>query len=131
MVSEVLSGDTVVLEDGSRVRYAGVRAPGAGEPLEGESRQENARYVLRQKVRYLPVEGMGPPLHAYVFVPNSTGRVHLLVQLEMLERGLVHLDPATLSEGPYQDEMIARAERARKAGRGVHAGAAGPGGIPR
>lgn len=49
-VTEVVSGDTIVLEDGRRIRYAGVEAPGSGEKWFDECRRANEDLVRGRRV---------------------------------------------------------------------------------
>lgn len=44
-VKRVVDGDTIVLENGSIVRYVGITAPETNEPFEKEATEENKRLV--------------------------------------------------------------------------------------
>ena len=45
IVSQVVDGDTVVLEDGRTVRYLGIDTPEAGEPYSVEATEKNREFV--------------------------------------------------------------------------------------
>lgn len=49
-VKRVVDGDTVVLENGSIVRYVGITAPENNEPFEKEATEENRKLVERKSV---------------------------------------------------------------------------------
>jgi micrococcal nuclease len=51
LVTRVVDGDTVVIEDGRRVRYIGVDTPERGEDFYEEARQLNRRLVEGKRVR--------------------------------------------------------------------------------
>jgi endonuclease YncB( thermonuclease family) len=124
-VRDVLSGDTILLDDGAsgrRVRYAGVHAPSPGSMLAGTAKAENARLVEGQEVRVIPVHVEGDTEWGWVFVPNSTRRMLLVVQWELARQGL--LRPADVPrplEDEYFDELLMRAEAARRERRGLWA----------
>jgi len=45
IVSQVVDGDTVVLEDGRTVRYLGIDTPESGEPYSVEATEKNREFV--------------------------------------------------------------------------------------
>lgn len=125
VVDRVESGDLVVLDDGTRVRYAGVEAPKPGEALFEESRKRNESLVLHRQLTLVPVappggqEGDGE-LVAFAYAPvHEGGRERLLsVQAELVLFGWVRArTPAPPRERDelFSDieayELIARAEK--------------------
>jgi len=50
-VARVIDGDTILLEDGRKVRYAGINAPEEGEPYFRESTQANNLLVGGKEIR--------------------------------------------------------------------------------
>ena len=128
-VRDVLAGDTILLEDGGagrRIRYAGVSAPDAGSQLAGAAKAENARLVEGQEVRVIPVAEEGELTWGWVFVPNSSKRLHLMVQWELARAGLLRpADVPRALDDEYFDELITRAEAARRERRGLWAEPAG------
>lgn len=126
-VRDVIAGDTILLEDGGtgrRVRYAGGLAPGAGTQLAGAAKAENARLVEGQEVRVVPVAEEGDVTWGWVFVPNSSKKLHLTVQWELARAGL--LRPADLPhalDDEWFDELVTRAEVARRLRLGLWADA--------
>jgi endonuclease YncB( thermonuclease family) len=122
-VRRVLSGDTVELRSGKTVRYAGIRAPVLGEPFFEEARIVNDRYVVGRevKVNFKFLEGVedakGHPC-AMVLVPARALKVSVLVNTELLERGLARIDFKTLPRG-RERFFEEREERARQDRRGI------------
>ena len=51
IVTKVIDGDTIVLENGEYIRYIGMDAPEKGRPYYGEAARENKRLVDGKKVR--------------------------------------------------------------------------------
>lgn len=94
-VKWVVDGDTIVLDDGQRVRYIGINAPELAfddhkaEPFGGESKQFNARLVDRKRVR-LEFDkdrfDQYKRLLAYVFLMNGT-----FANAEMLSSGYAYM----------------------------------------
>lgn len=124
-VRDVLSGDTILLDDGGagrRLRYAGGRAPDSGSLLAGAAKAANARLVEGQDVRVIPVAEDGDVTWGWVFVPNSSKRLHLVVQWELARDGL--LRPADVPhqlEDEWFDELVMRGEAARRERKGLWA----------
>jgi endonuclease YncB( thermonuclease family) len=86
-VKAVLDGDTVVLEDGRRVRYLGVNTPEWQEPFSLKAKRLNKSLVEGKTVRLefdkRKTDGY-KRLLAYVFVDGS------MVNEKILEEGLGH-----------------------------------------
>jgi micrococcal nuclease len=83
-VSRVIDGDTVQLDDGRKLRYAGINAPEEGEPYHHESTQANNLLVGNKEVDLefgRSKTDKHERLLAYVYV----GRV--FVQAEMVKQG--------------------------------------------
>ncbi len=88
----VIDGDTIVLENGQKVRYAGINAPEIphedepGEPFGREALKRNIRLVKGKRVLLEiaeePRDRFGRIL-AYVFLPDGT-----FVQEVLVEEGL-------------------------------------------
>jgi micrococcal nuclease len=118
-VARVLDGDSIVLADGTQVRYLGINAPEAGEPLSDAARALNRTLVEGREVRVVP----GPkPRDGY---GRTLALVHagdLLVNAELLRAGLAHV---MIFEPLAEEDLFARAERdARSARRGIWSAAA-------
>lgn len=91
-VVAVVSGDTVVLDDGETIRYMGIQAPrlppavDRPEPLARDAREQNEKWVLNKPVQ---LDYEDPPhrdeqgfLHAYVYAEGK------FINAELLKRGL-------------------------------------------
>ncbi|TSC88229.1 MAG: Micrococcal nuclease [Microgenomates group bacterium Gr01-1014_7] len=87
-VKRVVDGDTVVLENGSIVRYVGITAPETNEPFEKESTEENKRLVEGKSVslEYDNYKGdkFGRIL-AYLFIDGKN------VSIELARKGLAQV----------------------------------------
>jgi micrococcal nuclease len=107
-VASVEDGDTVTLEDGQRVRYAGIDAPERGEPLHGEALDYNERRVQGRLVRLTrpgreDADGYGRLLR--VVVLDDSGDAAGGINAELVREGLasvyIHgpesLNPTTLA----------------------------------
>lgn len=122
-VRDVLTGDTICLEDGRIVKYLGIQAPHEGEPGFEESRQAN-RYLLRGGKVLLqfdrPTEDDEGHNLAYVHSPCLG--VYCFVNQELLQYGF-----ARLAESPtrhkYWKEFQVREEIARHNQKGIWANA--------
>ncbi len=121
----VIDGDTVVLENGQKVRYASINAPEIphedepGEPFGREALKANIRLV---KKKYVLLEIAEEPrdrfgrLLAYVFLPDGT-----FVQEALLAQGLAfvcYMPPNT----KYFSLLLAAQRRAMRKGLGLWGG---------
>jgi len=94
-VRYVIDGDTIVLNDGRKVRYVGINAPeiphkeSPGEPFGRKATEFNRKLVLGKKVHIVPagdrIDRFGRIL-AFVYLPD--GR---LVNEKLLKAGLAHV----------------------------------------
>ena len=121
-VKWVVDGDTIVLADGTKVRYIGINAPELAradhlaEPYGEEAKRFNSRLVKQKKVRL--ERGVEPNDRfkrqlAYVFLKDGT-----FVNAEMLSQGyayLLYIRPNV----KYQDTLLAAQRSAMSAKRGV------------
>ncbi len=121
----VVDGDTIVLKDGTKVRYASINAPEIphgkepGEPFGKEALQENIRLVKGKKVvleiAEEPRDRFGRLL-AYVFLPDGT-----FVQEVLVARGLAfacYMPPNV----KYYPSLLEVQREAMGAGRGLWGG---------
>ncbi len=86
-VKQVYDGDTVLLEDGRRVRYLGINAPEFREPFHLKAKRFNESLVLGREIRLeFDVERADTydRLLAYVYVINQ------MVNAELVRQGLAH-----------------------------------------
>jgi len=114
-VARVIDGDTVLLEDGRKVRYAGINAPAEGDLGFRESTQANNLLVGGKEVRLefgRPRTEKHGRLLAYVYVGRS------LVQAELVKQGWA----IVTREQPlprYRQVLERFQEEAKAAGRGI------------
>jgi micrococcal nuclease len=133
-VKEVVDGDTIVLEEDTKVRYIGLNAPERDRPFYEEATEANRRLVEDQEVRLefdtVQIDRYGRLL-AYVFVGDSTGgsaeltveaspQGETFVNLELLRQG--YANAFTVPPNVKYEGRFLEAEReAREAGRGLWA----------
>jgi len=121
----VIDGDTVVLENGQKVRYAGINAPEIrhedqpAEPFGYAALKANIRLVKHRKV-FLEWPKQRRDrfgrLLAYVFLPDGT-----FVQAVLVKRGLAFVcyEPPNLK---YYQDLLRLQRQALQAGRGLWGG---------
>ena len=124
-VKEVVDGDTIVLEDGTKVRYIGLNTPERGRPFYEEATEANRKLVEDREVRLefdtVQIDRYGRTL-AYVFVGDSTGSTQgeTFINLELLRQGYANV--FTVPPNVKYEELFREAEReAREVGRGLWA----------
>ncbi len=121
----VIDGDTIILQAGTKVRYAGINAPEIphddvpGEPFGKEALRENIRLVKGKKVLLElaeePRDRFGRIL-AYVFLPEG-----IFVQEALVSKGLAfvcYLPPNI----KYYEPLLRAQREALRAGRGLWKG---------
>ena len=116
-VKEVVDGDTIVLENGTRVRYIGLNTPERDRPFYEEATEANRKLVEGREVRLeldaVEIDQYGRTL-AYVFVGDT------FVNLELLRQG--YANAYTVPPNVRYEALFREAEReAREAGRGLWA----------
>lgn len=116
-VARVIDGDTFQLEDGQKVRYAGINAPEEGELYFRDATQANNRLVGGKDVRLefgRRREEKHGRLLAYVFVEKS------FVQAELVKQGwaiVTRIQPLPRHRKVLEESQ----DEARAAGRGIWA----------
>jgi len=119
-VTQVIDGDTIVIEGNYRVRYIGIDTPETYPELEAfglEAWQAN-RELVEGKIVYLErdvseVDKYGRLLR-YVYVDD------VFVNAELVKQGLAHAQ-AYPPDTEHQDYLEALEQEARQAGRGMWA----------
>lgn len=110
LVKRVIDGDTIELEDGTRVRYIGMDTPEAGDCFSQESTEENKKLVEGKKVKIeTDVQKFDKygRLLAYVFVGET------FVNEELVRRGVAQV----LTYPPdvkYTEKFVAAQKEARE-----------------
>ena len=92
-VKEVISGDTVILNDGQKVHYAGLEAPGKEEENWHEYSKKANEYLIKNKSVFLTEEtnlSTNEIKEAFVYTQVIVGKEtkYLLVNAEMARYGL-------------------------------------------
>jgi micrococcal nuclease len=124
-VKEVVDGDTIVLEDDTRVRYIGLNTPERDRPFYEEATEANRKLVENKEIRLefdtVKVDQYGRTL-AYVFARDSTAspQGETFVNLELLRQGYANV--FTVPPNVKYEESFREAEQeARETGRGLWA----------
>jgi micrococcal nuclease len=124
-VKEVVDGDTIVLEDDTKVRYIGLNTPERDRPFYEEATEANRKLVENKEIRLefdtVKVDQYGRTL-AYVFARDSTAspQGETFVNLELLRQGYANV--FTVPPNVKYEERFREAEQeAREAGRGLWA----------
>jgi len=123
VVVKVLSGDTVQLDSGEVVRYAGVKAPARGEDFFEEARLANERLVfgknVRVRVKFVDrVRDESQRRFAHLYTPGHTIKLMTWVNAELLEGGWCRLDYRALA-ARFEQRFEEREAAARAARRGI------------
>lgn len=116
-VARVIDGDTIVLEDGRKVRYAGINAPEEGEPGYRESTQANNLLVGGKEVS-LEFGRRKTEKHERLLAYVSVGRT--FVQVELVKQGWA-IVTRTQPLPRYREVLQGHQEEAKAAGRGIWA----------
>lgn len=116
-VSRVIDGDTVQLEDGRKVRYAGINAPEEGERYQRESTQANNLLVGNKTVE-LEFGRSKTDKHGRLLAYIYVGRT--FVQAELVKQGWV-LVMRSQPLPRYRELLVKPQEEAKAAGRGIWA----------
>jgi micrococcal nuclease len=116
-VKEVVDGDTIVLEDGTKVRYIGLNTPERDRPFYEEATDANRKLVENKEIRLefdtVDIDQYGRTL-AYVFEGET------FVNLELLRQGYANV--FTVPPNVKYEELFREAEqKAREARRGLWA----------
>jgi micrococcal nuclease len=124
-VKEVVDGDTIVLEDDTKVRYIGLNTPERGRPFYEEATEANRKLVENKEIRLefdtVKIDQYGRTL-AYVFARDSTAssQGETFVNLELLHQGYANV--FTVPPNVKYEERFREAEQeARETGRGLWA----------
>ncbi len=132
-VREVLDGDTIVLNDGRKVRYLGINAPEHGQPYAPEATNFNRRLVSGLPVRLefdQVEEDRYHRLLAYVYTKKCEVRgagceEQTMVNEQLLAEGWAHIfsmPPNTR----YAERFLQVQEKAKSARKGVWKTVRGP-----
>lgn len=116
-VARVIDGDTVLLEDGRKVRYAGINAPEDGEPGFREATQANNLLVGGKEVR-LEFGRRRTEKHERLLAYVHVGQI--LVQAELVKQGWAIVTRAQ-SLPRYREVLRNYQEEAKSAGKGIWA----------
>jgi len=111
-VKRVVDGDTILLEDGRRVRYLGINTPEFGEPYSRRAKDLNTVLVRGREVRLEPdqeaADSYGRTL-AYVHVGPD------MVNARLVHEGLAHA--FFIGPGRRHNDLLLRLQEEAKARR--------------
>lgn len=126
-VARVVDGDTVELEDGSKVRYLGVDTPETVDPRKSvecfgkEAKEENKQLVEGKEVILQKDVSETDKYHRllrYVFVSLEPGAKYLFVNDYLIRQGFAHF--LTIPPDVKYSESLLQAQReAREAKKGL------------
>jgi len=121
-VRSVIDGDTVVLDDGRRIRYLGINAPERGEAYFAEATAFNRRLTEGRRVRLEPDQVLEDRYHRLLFYVYVDGE---MVNARLIEEGVAHLlvIPPNLK---HYDRLLELQRQARAARRGIWRHLKGP-----
>ncbi|HVR73575.1 MAG TPA: thermonuclease family protein [Planctomycetota bacterium] len=137
VVAQVTDGDTIVLEDGHRVRYAGIDAPEAEDPFHDEATARNRALVAGRGVRLErsgPVEKDGyGRLLSVVHAGDAPRDPASSANAEMVRSGLasVYIARAGALDEPFLRALLDAQAAAISARRGVWSVRLSPAAAPR
>jgi len=107
LAKQVVDGDTIILEDGEKIRYLGIDAPDQGKPYFLEAKEYNQKLVGGKQIFLEYEPGMEKDFFgrtlAYVFIKDSSGQKKM-VNLLIVKEGLAYLGP--YSNLKYKEEFI-------------------------
>jgi micrococcal nuclease len=111
LVTYVVDGDTIELENKTRVRLIGIDTPERGEPYFAESWEKLKEFVLNKQVRLekdVSERDRYGRLLRYVFVGDT------FVNLEMVRQGYAHVYTVP-PDVKYQEQLLNAEQEARNA----------------
>lgn len=116
-VERVVDGDTIVLSNGSIVRYVGITAPETNEPLEKESTEANKKLVEGKEVKLEYDNYKGDKfgrILAYLIVDGKN------ISVEMARKGMAQV-VIYQKKKPfiYQEELLKAQDEAKKKKLGI------------
>ena len=114
-MTKVIDGDTIVLENGTRIRYIGINTPERGKPFYKEATEANRELVEGKKVR-LEYGFQNDPYKrtlAYVYLDDGT-----FVNAWLVENGFARVStyPPNVK---YQDKFTELKRQAKEEKRGL------------
>lgn len=121
LVSRIIDGDTIELQNNETIRYIGIDAPEAVECFSQEATELNKSLVLNQKIKLVfdenNMDRFGRKL-AYVFVKDPKTKEEIFVNEYLLEvgAGKFFLDTVNLK---HQEEFVQAAETAHQEKQGL------------
>lgn len=121
-VAQVIDGDTVLLEDGREVRYAGIDAPEFDQPMGPEARRRNEDLVLGKTVELRPAGAEVTDRYGRMLaVVSVSGSSEGSVNAELVREGLACVYqalPESLEPG-FGAELLAAQSEALSNRRGL------------
>jgi micrococcal nuclease len=111
-VKRVVDGDTILLEDGRRVRYLGINTPEFGEPYSRRARNLNAALVRGREVQ-LELDQESVDSYGRILAYVHAGRD--FVNARLVHEGLAHA--FFIGPGSRHNDLFLRLQEEAKAGR--------------
>lgn len=116
-VERVIDGDTVVLKDGTTIRYVGITTPERNEPFWQEATDENKKLVINKKVKLeydaYTSDKFGRVL-AYIIIDNKN------ISIELARLGLAKVViMEKRRDFIYQDQLLKAQNEAKNKKLGI------------
>lgn len=127
LVTRVIDGDTIEVENGERIRYIGIDTPETVDPRKPvqcfgkEATEKNKELVEGKQVRLekdITDRDRYNRLLRYVYVADTPKRSELFVNFELVKQGFAY-SYTYPPDVAHQSEFIAAQEEAQEAGRGL------------
>ena len=127
IVKEVISADTILLDNDQKVHYAALECPEKNTPLWEYARQANAYLVEGKSVEILPEKKLfDGTLEAYIYTPVLVDKQkkYLFVNAEMVRFGFARVKPVAENareKGLWENLWKLQEQEARPSKRGIWA----------
>ena len=96
IVKEVISADTILLDNGQKVHYAALECPEENTPLWEQTRQANAYLVEGKSVEMIPEQNISEgaqEAYVYTLILVDKQKKYLFVNAEMVRFGFARVKP--------------------------------------
>ncbi len=127
IVKEVISADTILLDNGMKVHYAALECPEDNTSLWEQARQANAYLVEGKSIEMIPEQNILESVQeAYIYTPVLVDKQkkYLFVNAEMVRFGFARVKPVAENareKGLWENLWKLQEQEARPSKRGIWA----------